>query len=148
MIAGGRTKPRHDQGFTLVELLVVTLIIGILTAIAVPVFLNQRNKAHESAAKNDAASIGMQVATFLVDGNPDSVSAGALPIAGPATVTVTAARGATVDSSSVRLSMGDELTALKYDASTGDYCVQVTPTATGASSWNAAPTGVVKGDCP
>ena len=137
-----------ERGFTLIEVLVVMLIVGMLAAISIPVFLNQRTKAHETAAKSDAASIGMQVSTFLVDGNPDSVSAGALPIVGPATVTVTATRGTVIDASPVRLSTGDTLTALTYNATTGNYCVEITPSDGDASAWNAAPGGVVKGNCP
>jgi type IV pilus assembly protein PilA len=51
-----RSRLRADDGFTLVEILVVILIIGILAAIAVPAFLNQRSKAQDSHAKTSAAT--------------------------------------------------------------------------------------------
>ena len=47
----------REGGFTLIELLVVIIIIGILAAIAIPVFLNQRKKGYDAQAKSDARNM-------------------------------------------------------------------------------------------
>ena len=46
-----RLRRLADRGFTLIELLIVILIVGILAAIALPSFLNQTNKAKDTAVK-------------------------------------------------------------------------------------------------
>jgi type IV pilus assembly protein PilA len=58
---------RKSEGFTLIELLIVIIIIGILAAIAIPMFLNQRDKAKVSSLKEARHTIMVGVSSYATD---------------------------------------------------------------------------------
>jgi type IV pilus assembly protein PilA len=70
---------REESGFTLVELLVVMLILGLLAAIAIPAFFNQRDKAKDSGAKEMARTAETAMETYATDNN--GVYTGSTPAA-------------------------------------------------------------------
>lgn len=57
-----------EEGFTLIEILVVILIIGILAAIAIPVFLNQREKSTEATLISDTKNAAIAIQNYYSSG--------------------------------------------------------------------------------
>ncbi len=62
-----RVSARDESGFTLVEVLVVMVIIGLLAAIAIPAFFSQHSKANDAGAKEAARTAQTAIETYSTD---------------------------------------------------------------------------------
>jgi type IV pilus assembly protein PilA len=79
MLDSLRARRAKEDGFTLIELMVVVLIIAILVAIAIPTFLGARGKANDRAAQADIRNAFTAERTYYVDsqayGDKDQITA-------------------------------------------------------------------------
>ena len=67
-----RLKSRA-RGFTLIEVIVIVVILGVLAAVIAPRFLSRIGQSKRSVAESNAASLAQAVRLFIADhGNPES----------------------------------------------------------------------------
>jgi type IV pilus assembly protein PilA len=57
----GGIRVRGEEGFTLLELLIVVMVLGVLAAIALPAFLSQQDKGKDASAKSAARNLATAV---------------------------------------------------------------------------------------
>ncbi len=137
-------KPQDDRdaGFTLIELLVVVAIIGILAAIAIPVFLNQRNSARDASVKSDMDSVAKVMETIVTQTGSYPANNVALlagdPVSSPGNAIVVALITVSAPNDSYTISGCnlDSGSTYVYNSSTGG--LNPTATATGGCAAGSA----------
>jgi type IV pilus assembly protein PilA len=125
----------EEKGFTLIELLVVVVILGILTAIAVPSYLSLRGRSESAANKSNVRSIIPTIEQFYADQTPGTYVGMTLAI--------------------LKANYDQALNLSNYaipsaSLSVSSYCVQSPPTGGDqAVTWHYIPgTGLALADCP
>jgi len=63
-----RRRPPRQGGFTLIEILIVIIVVGILAAIAIPLYVAQRDKAKATARELNARNVMITAHSHVADG--------------------------------------------------------------------------------
>lgn len=128
----------RDAGFTLIELLVVVIIIGILAAIAIPVYLGVQNNAKDSSLQSDIGNLKTAVVSA-------QTTSGAAFNAAKQSYTTSATLLAALPGGSA--TFGQSTKSLTYYPTAAGFCLMGISTTTGNSFAATDALGVAKGAC-
>ena len=126
-----KNRDKLTSGFSLVEIIVVLVIVSILSAIAIPRYLNSKNKAYYQTALNDGSNVYNEITnvflTYADTATTFGTTNGTISYTPTTnTVTIMLGVGATSPGSIVEtLSNGTTMTGITY-ANTLNWCIAVT----------------------
>ena len=120
----------NKKGFTLVEIMIVVVIIGLLAAMAIPAFQQVRTSSRESAMENDARQLSSAAQQYFLENNVTDVTAGVTSGTGAVTGALsdyvrTVSQGMTFAGVGIGMQQGGTFSLSVDDADVGNAGVMI-----------------------
>ena len=148
MLRTFKERREQEEGFTLIELMVVVLIIAILIAIAIPTFLGAQNRARDRGAQSDLRNAMTAAKTLATDSagifqvNGTDIAATDMATAEPSLTYDVVANADTSTVGVITGTGGTDITLVKKSASGTYFCISATSSGVVKYGKNAALTSV------